>query len=163
MMKTISREEMIKTWDRLCDLDEKESQAMSQKFLAVQPAVGVYLLAWTENMGEQTEQSPLIELAMAIWDVMSRLNGKQLPEVSPEMLEAAEEANTGMLEDLTDGSEFQLRNSAEGLATSFNQRQLLGFCIEVLMQDDADQPELAPERVGMELLVLKTLIDCFDK
>jgi len=31
------------------------------------------------------------------------------------------------------------------------------------MQDNADQPELAPERVGLELLVLKTVIDCFDK
>jgi hypothetical protein len=162
-MKTVSREQMIQTWERLCDLDEEQSAAMSKKFLEEQPALGVYLVASTETMGKEAEPSPIIELAMAVWEVMSQAADKPLKLVSPEALESAEEANTGMLEGLADASEFQFHDAAAGLVTSFNQREILAFCIEVLMKDDADQPELAPERVGMELLVLKTIIDCLDR
>ena len=72
-MKTVPREQMIETWERLCDLDEKQSAAMSKKFLEEQPALGVYLLASTENMGKEAEPSPIIELAIAVWEVMSPL------------------------------------------------------------------------------------------
>ncbi len=162
-MKPVSREQIETTWDRLCDLDEKQSTAFSQKFLKAQPALGIYLLATTEEMGEEAEQSPLVELTMAVWDAMSQSAGKPLPEITPEEIESAEDENSGMLETLGDGSEFQMHDTATGLITSFNQSDILGFCVEVLMQDNADQPELAPERVGLELLVLKTVIDCFDK
>ncbi len=162
-MKPVSREQIEATWDRLCDLDEKQSAAFSQKFLKAQPALGIYLLASNEEMGEEAEQSPLIELTMALWDAMTQAAGKPLPEITPEDIESAEDENSGMLESLGDGSEFQMHDAAAGLITSFNQSDILGFCVEILMQDNADQPELAPERVGLELLVLKTVIDCLDK
>ena len=162
-MKPVSREQIEATWDRLCDLNEKQSVAFSQKFLKAQPAIGIFLLATTEEMGEEAEQSPLVELAMGLWEAMTQAAGKPLPELTPEEIESAEDENSGMLETLGDGSEFQMHDAAAGLITSFNQRDLLGFCVEILMQDNADQPELAPERVGLELLVLKTIIDCLDK
>ncbi len=162
-MKPVSREQIDAAWDRICDLEEQQNVAFSQKFLKAQPALGIYLLATSENMGEEAEQSPLVELGMAVWDAMAQAAGKPIPEITPEEIESAEDANSGMLEALGDGSEFQMHDAAAGLITSFNQRELLGFCVEILMQDNADQPELAPERVGMELLVLKTIIDCLDK
>ena len=102
-------------------------------------------------------------LGFSARDAMIQAAGKPLREITPEEIEKAEDANSGMLETLGDGSEFQMHDAAAGLITSFNQRDILGFCVEVLMQDNADQPELAPERVGLELLVLKTIIDCLDK
>jgi len=162
-MKTVPREPIIEAWDRLCDLNKKQSTELSRRFTEGQPAVSVYLLAWTEEIGPEATQSPLIELAMLVWKVMTSTAGKPLPEIVPEALERAEKANTEMLENLSEGSEFEMHVSDAGLITSFNQSELLGFCIEVLMQDDSDQPELAPERIGMELLVLKTIIDCFDQ
>ncbi len=162
-MKPVSREQIEATWDRLCDLDEKQSAAFSQKFLKAQPALGIYLLASNEEMGEEAEQSPLIDLTIALWDAMTQAAGKPLREITPEEIENAEDENSDMLESLGDGSEFQMHDAAAGLITSFNQSDILGFCVEILMQDNADQPELAPERVGLELLVLKTIIDCLDK
>ena len=162
-MKPVSREQIEATWDRFCGLDEKQSVAFSQKFLKAQPALAIYLLATNDEMGEEAEQSPVVDLTIALWDAMTQTAGKPLPEISPEDIESAEDANSGMLETLGDGSEFQMHDAAAGLITSFNQRDLLGFCVEILMQDNADQPELAPERVGLELLVLKTIIDCLDK
>ena len=162
-MKPVAREQIEAAWDRICDLDEKQSTVFSKKFLQAQPAIGIFLLATNENMGEEAEQSPLIELTMAVWDAMSQAAGRPLPEITPEDIETAEDANSGMLEALGEGSEFQMHDAAAGLITSFNQRDLLGFCLEILMQDNADQPELAPEHVGLELLVLKTVIDCLDK
>jgi hypothetical protein len=45
----------------------------------------------------------------------------------------------------------------------YNQQPLLAFCIEILMAGDEETPELAPQRIGMELNWLKTVIDCFDQ
>ena len=162
-MKQIPREQIEASWNRLCELDEKQSAAFSQKFLAAQPALGIYLFASTEEMGNEAGQSPVIELTMAVWEAMSEAAGKQLPQITPEEIDSAEDKNSGMLESLADGSEFQMHDAAAGLITSFNQREILGFCVEVLMQDSSEQPELAPDRVGLELLMLKTVIDCLDK
>jgi len=162
-MKTVTRQEMIESWDHLCAQDEEQSATFSKKFLEAQPALGVYLLAWTENLGEDSTESPLIELVLAVWDVMTRIGGRPLKNLAPETIEAAEEANISTLQNLEAGSEFQWDDTASGLISSFNQREILGFCIEVLMGDDEEQPELAPDRIGMEMIVLKTVIDCLDQ
>ena len=162
-MKMVTREEIIETWDRLCALDEKQSATLSKKFLEAQPALGVYLLASTEDLGEEAAESPLVELVLAVWEVMTRVAGAPLKNLAPETIEAAEEANISALQNLESASEFQWHDAASGLIGSFNQREILGFCIEVLMADDEEQPELAPERIGMEMIVLKTVIDCLDQ
>jgi len=162
-MKTVAIDQILKTWDRLCDLDEFRSNELSQRFFEQQPALGIYVHVSVEELGEASAQSPLVELALAIWDTMNSAHGQPLTTLTPEAVEAAEEANAGMLAKLAEDSEFQWNESAASLVTSFNQRELLGFCVEVLMQDHVDQPQLAPERVGAELLVLKTIIDCLDQ
>ena len=42
-MNTVSRDEIIDAWTRLCDLDETETDALVKKFMEEQPALGIYL------------------------------------------------------------------------------------------------------------------------
>ena len=50
-----------------------------------------------------------------------------------------------------------------GLSRNYHQRELLGFALEVMMAGNEAEPELAPDRIGLELLCLKTVIDCLDQ
>jgi hypothetical protein len=49
------------------------------------------------------------------------------------------------------------------LSDSYNQMPLLGMILSALMADYADEPELAPDNLGLALLHLKTIIDCLDQ
>jgi hypothetical protein len=77
----------------------------------------------------------------------------------------AEEANTRLLQKLELASDSDWDETVKQLVSGYNQRELLGFSIEILMADDAAPatPELAPDRIGLEVLWLKTIIDCLDQ
>jgi hypothetical protein len=162
-MRAATKEEIVEVWDHLDGLDQEQSEAVAQQFMSEQPGIGVYLLAQSEAMGGEPGESATFELALAVWQALTNIAGAPLKEVSPEAIEAAEEKNIEMLQRLDEGSEMDWQESVRGLVENYNQSELLGFTLEVLMSDHAENPDLAPDSVGMELLSMKTLIDCLDQ
>ena len=162
-MNTVSREEIIEAWTRLCDLDETETDVLVKKFMQQQPALGIYLFANMEEMEGGAEHTRIVELVVAAWQAMSKSAGRQLPAATPEEIERAEDANTRTLEELDEGSEFQWEDSVRDLLRDYNQREILGFGIEILMSGNEETPELAPESIGLEMVWLKTVIDALDR
>ena len=162
-MKTVPREIIESVWERQCGLEESEVRDFMRRFLDEQPAVGIYLAAHSEELGDESDRSQLVPLAATVWESMTQVSGRRLKMVQPGVVERADAANIQMLETLEDVSEFEWRERVLNMFTGYNQQPLLAFCIQVLMADDEETPELAPERVGMESLWLKTVIDCFDQ
>jgi len=162
-MRTVTRNVIEAAWNRLCDLDQDESQKLSRQFLEAQPALGIYLGAQNEVLEEQGPDSPMIELSMAIWQAMTQTAGCPLPQVGAEAVDEAEDANAAELQALDEGSEFDWQDQVKWITEEYNQRELLGFSIEVMMAPHKHQPDWAPDSLGLELLCLKTLIDCLDK
>ena len=162
-MNTVSREEIIEAWTRLCDLDDTETSVLVKKFMDQQPALGIYLFANLEEMEGGAEHTRIVELVVAAWQAMSKAAGHQLPAATPEEIERAEDANTRTLEELDEGSEFEWENSLRNFFPDYNQREILGFGLEILMSGNEDTPELAPEGIGLELVWLKTVIDALDR
>ena len=162
-MNTVSRKEIIDAWTRLCDLDETETDVLVKKFMDEQPALGIYLSANMEEMERGAEHTRIVELVVAAWQAMSKSAGRQLPAATPEQIERAENANTRSLEELDEASEFDWENSVRGLLQDYNQPEILGFGIEILMSGNEDTPELAPESIGLEMVWLKTVIDVLDR
>jgi hypothetical protein len=161
-MKTVSRDEIIEVWERLCDMDKKQTDAVVKKFMKEQPALGIYLFANTESLGEDAQDRPVIDLVIACWQALSQAAGRSLKSVEPEVIERAEEINTQNLEKLEEASEIEWQNTVRVNFREYAQRELLGFGVEVLMSGNEENPELAPESIGMELLWLKTVIDCLE-
>jgi hypothetical protein len=161
-MNTIPRELIIEVWERQCAMDENEARSLMKQFFDEQPALGVFLFACDEQF-EQDAANQLIPLASTIWEAATRTRGKRLKAVRPKIIERANDANTRMLEKLEDVSEFEWRETVERMFLGYHQQPLLAFCIEILMANDEETPELAPQRIGMELLWLKTVIDCIDQ
>jgi len=161
-MKRVPLETIEAAWEHLCDADRKETDAIMKKFMQEQPALGIYLAVQVEEDKELADR-PLIELAVACWQAMSQAAGQPLPSVSPEEIEATEDANTRAIEKLADIPEMQWQDAAKENFASFNQQELLGFAIQVLMSGHEETPELAPECLGLEMLTLRTVIACLDK
>ena len=162
-MNTIPRQLVIEVWERQCALGENEALALMKQFFEEQPALGIYLHVCDEQLGQEAANSQLIPLAATIGEAATRTRGKRLKAVRPKTIELAEAANTRMLEKLEDVSEFEWQETVERMFLGYHQQPLLAFCIEILMANDEETPELAPQRIGMELIWLKTVIDCLDQ
>ncbi len=163
VMKTVPRELIIETWERHCAMGEEACRSMMKQFFDEQPALGIYLFACDEQLAREAEQSPFIPLAATLWEALTRTRGKRLKAARPKVIDRAEAANTRMLEKLEDISEIEWQEAVKRMFLEYNQQPLLAFCIEILMADDEDQPELAPQRIGLEMIWLKTVIDCLDQ
>ncbi len=162
-MNGVSRESIAETWTWLCNLDDTETDALVKKFMAEQPALGIYLFANMEEMEGGAEHTRIVELVVAAWQAMSKAAGEPLPSATPEDIELAENANIRLLEKLDEGSEFEWETSVPTLLENYNQREILGFGLEILMAGNEDTPELAPESIGLEMVWLKTVIDALDR
>ena len=161
-METVPREIIQDAWNHVSNNDEKASTELSREFFRAQPALAIFCTAQQENLGEDAEVSPLIDLTIAIWQAMTRVAGSQLPNAIPEEIDASEEAITKQLETLEEGSEMDLQTHAQRMIENHNQRELLGFGIEVLMSH-AENPDHAPDSLGLEMIWLNTVVDCLDK
>jgi hypothetical protein len=161
-METVSLNLIEDIWNRLCDLDEKASAQLSKEFFKAQPALGIYCAAQNENLGKDGESSPMVELTIAIWQAMTQMAGRPIPMATPEEIEAAEEAITKRLEKLQEDSEMELQTHARGTIRNHNQREMLGFGVEILMQRYQEDPDLAPDSLCLEMLWLNTVVDCLD-
>lgn len=162
-MNAVSREQITEAWNQMCDLGHAETDALMKKFMTEQPALGVYVFAKLEGMEEEAEHTRIAELVVAAWQAMTNAAGRQLPMATPDEIERAEDANTRTLDQLDEASEFEWKDSVRALFQDYNQREILGFGIEVLMSGNEDAPELAPESIGLELVWLKTVIDALDR
>jgi hypothetical protein len=163
IMRSVTRDEIVKVWDEICDMDDKKTESLVKQFMNEQPALGIFLFAKTQDLEGGTEQSRSIDLSMAAWQALTKVAGRRLKSVTPEQIEKAEEANTSALERLDEASEIEWQDTVQSSFQNYNQHELLGFAIEVLMSGHEDNPELAPESIGMEMLWIKTVVDCLDQ
>jgi hypothetical protein len=161
-MKTIPSHVIDEVWERVNDTPEDEVKELVDRFGREQPALLAYLMASDEDTLEQDERGNLMYLGLIIWLVLSE-SQPNLPQVSIEALEAAEDANITYLSKLEAGSEMGIVDAVQEMISTYNQMPLLGAMVEALMEGNEEEPEMAGENVGMSLLHLKTVIDCLDK
>jgi hypothetical protein len=163
MIRTIKTDEIVTAWESLTEANAAQIDTLVQQFMQEQPALGVYLVASSESAEGGAKETPVMDLMLACWRAMRKAAGRPLRSISPEEIERAEEANTKDLERLDAGSEIELQNSVQQMLQTYNQRELLGFGLEILMSGHEEDPELAPESLGLEMLWLKTILDCLDQ
>ncbi|MCP5518939.1 MAG: hypothetical protein H7A45_16980 [Verrucomicrobiales bacterium] len=161
-MQTISPEKVAAIWQELSQMTQTQAADLAARMQEEQPAILVYLLA-AEQADEATQDAGwLMEIGALIWWAMTREAGP-LPMVTPEQLDAAEDANIRFLEQLDEGSEINYHTALQSLAADYNQMPLFGHTIGQLMADATEEPELVDEGVGLALLRLKTVIDTLDQ
>ena len=161
-MTTITDKTIERLWRRLNEAVPEDGQKVMGKMTAEQPFLIAYLLAIEETILAEHERGELLILGVFIWQSLS--SGKSpLRQVTQEEIESVEARNLKFLEELEAGSEMDYVNAMQQLTSSYNQMPLLGAVIESIMSGHEEEPELAPDNLGLALLHLKTIIDCLDQ
>jgi hypothetical protein len=161
-MNTISGKIIDRTWKRISEATTEDVQQLTAKLFENQPFAGAYLMAVEETLLPESERGNLLFIALILWEIMS--SGRdRLRTVSQQDIEAAEALNVKFLEDLEAGSEMDHTDALQDLMATYNQGPLLGAVVEALMDENAEDPDSAPESVGIALLHLKTVLDCWDQ
>ncbi len=160
-MQTIPAEKILEASNRFSSLSERESKALAHRMKKEQPYVMVYLTALDEDLFDEEDRGALNEHGALAWYVLSA--EKPLRQVTDRDLEQAEEANIKMLQDMEESSEIESTDAMTRLFQEYNQQALLGAMLELLMAGHEEEPDLAPENIGMALIYLKTVIDCLDQ
>lgn len=160
-MNTISGKIIDRTWNRISESTPEDVEQLTAKLFANQPFAGAYLMAVEETLLPESERGNLLFIALILWEIMS--SGREpLRQVTQEEIETAEAANVKFLEDIEAGSEMDHTEALQRMMATYNQEPLLSAVVEALMSDDQDDPDSAPESVGIALLHLKTVLDCWD-
>ena len=160
-MNTISGKIIDRTWKRISEATPEDVEKLSAKLFENQPFAGAYLMAVEETLLPDSERGNLLFIAVILWEILS--TGREpLRKVTQEDIEAAEAENVKFLEDLEAGSEMDHMEALQRLMTTYNQGPLLAAVVEALMAENQEDPDSAPESVGIALLHLKTILDCWD-
>lgn len=161
-MKTIPESVVQEAWTRCFEASPEQARALAQRMQQEQPNIMIYLLAADEECLEEEDRGELMTLGAWIWSAMSQ-GDKPLRRVEEDELLRAEEANIRVLEELEDTPEIAWKDAVQSFMSGYNQMPLLGAVIEALMAGHEEQPQLAPDWLGLALLYLKTVIDCLDQ
>lgn len=168
-MKKIDFDTIVAASDRVNALDDAKVEAFITEFTEAQPALVNYLLSTYEEDLSETQSEYLFYLGCKIWEAI-RTAYPNLPLITDDNIDKAEEDNEQMLNYLADESDEGLENFAEVLLQDYAQNELMEFVIVAISESD-DEEEEAPEddfemdddTRGIFFIALKTLIDCFDK
>ncbi|MCB0290289.1 MAG: hypothetical protein KDH97_08530 [Calditrichaeota bacterium] len=162
-MKPISEHIVDSAWQEMAGLEIDEIRAMVDKMSEEQPYVLVYLMAAGEEGFSDEEREILLYIGMVVWRIMSQGNAP-LPQVDEQMLDTAEAANFEMLEALDRESPGDFIAVAENMLNQYNQLEVLKYIVEAIMEegDDEEAIDIEEDNKGWMLIVLKTIVDCFD-
>ena len=160
-MKPVSKEVVEQVRQRMGNIEEEEVPKLVEQMGEEQPIILAYLLAYGEEMIED-DQGFLLFLGANIWQMMSE-GGRAPAKVSEEVLEEIEDNNVKLIQSQAEGSEDEQWNFAERLVSGFNQYNIMYFILEKILGESEDGGEIQEENIGIFVLCLMTVIDCFDR
>lgn len=161
-MKTIPVEAVEENWGQFNVLSPEEVRDLVDRMAEQQPAIIAYLFVEDENSGDPDGPGTLLSIGFPVVKLMLAQGGGT-SQITTETLTEAEDANLKFLEQLDDEPELRYADTVSRMMSSYNQMPLLNAVLEALMQGHEEQPELAPENIGLIWMQLKTVIDCLDR
>lgn len=161
-MNTISSEIVERTWQEMATMSPVNYPKLINQFAKEQPFVLGYLMAVDNELFNEDERELLFYLGTVVWRIMSQ-GEKPLPKVTEEMIFAAEDNNFNTLQLLESKDEASVYDTTAEMISSYNQPEVLRYVVEALMEEDEEGVDIREDNVGMMMIYLKTVIDCFDK
>jgi hypothetical protein len=163
LMNPIPSEVVEKTWKRVGSMSPLQGQKMINEMSKQQPVILAYLLAAGDDLLNQDERELLLYLGVVVWQIMIQGNNAPLPKVTEKALDKAERKNMKMLERFAGKAFDQMEKGVEAMFRNYNQREVLKYVVEALMEDPEEGCFIREENKGIMMVFLKTVIDCFDR
>lgn len=161
-MNKISGEIVERTWKEMSSMSPLNYPKLINKMSKEQPVILAYLMAVGDELFNEDERELILYLGVVVWRIMSRGN-EPLPSVTEKILDEVEDKNIKMLEYLEGESETDFFATVATIIENYNQPEVLRYVVEALMEDNEEGVDIKEENIGMIMIYLKTVIDCFDK
>ncbi len=161
-MKPIPYDLVENTWRAVSVMAPEEAQKSMQAMGEEQPMLLAYLMAAEDENFNEEERGLFVYIGFVVWRIMSE-GGGAAPVINEERIERAEAGNLKMLEYLEGETEADFAQTVETLSNSYNQREVLRYVVEALMEEPEEGEFFREENKGLAMLHLKTVIDCLDQ
>lgn len=161
-MNPIPSDVVEKTLNEMVEMSAQGAPKMIKRMTKQQPLILAYLMAVGDEIFNQDERELYVFLGVVIWQIMSQ-GETPLPKVTEEIIDEVEESNLKMLEYLEGESEADFMKTTEKILDNYNQKEVLRYVLEAIMEEPEDDCEIRDENRGIMMIYLKTVIDCFDR
>ncbi len=136
-MQPLSAEIVEATWQKMATIPPGQAQKLIEKMSRQQPLILAYLIVSGEDLLNQAERELLLYMGVVIWQMMQQGDKRPGP-VTEAMLKEADRRNLSMLEYLEGDSEEEFLGTVQALMDSYNQREVLRYAVETLIEGDED-------------------------
>ena len=139
----------------------RQGEQLTQKIMEEQPLVMAYLMAVDNDSLNEEEREWLLFLGTAVWQMMAQ-GDAPLPQVTEQTVGHVEAANQRTFEALAGGSDEDAHTAMEKLLCDYNQPAALKYVI-MASTKSAQNEGIRQDNLGVLMLDLKTVIDCFNE
>lgn len=163
-MDMISSERMESISDTVSRMASEELDLLIQRMAEAQPLLLGYLLTVGDDVYSEDERDVLLLLGVVVWRAMSEeAAGTELKAVDVDLLEVEQDVTARMVEFLDGETDADFAGTVELIVRNYNQRDVLRYVVQALMEDDEEDLAIREEHKGPLLLDLKTVISCLDQ
>ncbi len=161
-MQAISEATIYTIWQEMNDLDPDSAIQMVEDLVENQPILVNYLIQTGQDFLSAEEQEFFMFLGLSIFLAFEK-SGARIPEIPHSAIESAEKRNASMVKYLSEEPESDILNTVLNIWKGYNQRGLLRFLIETIVDDEENNEMFEDdEHRAFVFIGLKTLIDCLD-
>lgn len=160
-MKPVPADVVERVSQMMSELPHEAAPKLIERMSKKQPLMLAYLMAVDHDLLNEDERELLVYLGVTVWQIMSEGN-PSLRRVTEKMLDKAEGRNVRMAEYLKGETESGFIGVTRSVFDSYNQREVLRFVVEAIMEEPEEGEVIRDEAIGALFLDLKTVIDCFD-
>jgi hypothetical protein len=161
-VKYLDIETIETSWNSMEDLDPDTIPALVHELGHKQPFLLTYLMATGHDILSDQEREALLFMGVMIWQILNGIYS-DIEVITGDNLESHEHKNIQMLEYLAGESESEFLDTVEIIMSKYQQPELLRFIISKLVQEPDRGIELSDDNMGMIVIYLKAIIDCFDE
>ncbi|NLD92744.1 MAG: hypothetical protein GX639_08760 [Fibrobacter sp.] len=161
-MKELNIETIKASWNSMEDLDPDAIPSLVHELGQKQPFLLTYLMATGNDILSEQEREALLFMGVMIWQILNGIYS-DITVITGDDLDSYENKNIQMLEYLAGESESEFLDTVEKIMSKYHQPELLRFIISKLDEEPDRGIELSDDNMGMIVIYLKTVIDCFDK
>ncbi|MEW5898931.1 MAG: hypothetical protein AB1652_07140, partial [Bacillota bacterium] len=133
-MNPISSEIVEKTWKKVGSMSPLQGQKMINQMSKQQPVILAYLMAAGDDLLNGDERELLLYLGVVVWQIMLQ-GDAPLPKVTEKALDKTERKNIKILEHFAGKSLDQMEKGVEEMLRNYNQREVLKYVVEALMEE----------------------------
>jgi hypothetical protein len=161
-MNIIPADVVEKVYTKMWNMSEQDAFRLSFVLQKEQPCLVAYLAAVDQDILNQEEREVLFYQGTVIWQIMSEYR-KPLPQITEDKLLRFERENLRLSESLKEAGTVKFAEVLKKILQDFGQPEVFRYVLSALLDQDNEDCVIRDENLGIIMMDLKTVIDCFNE